>query len=167
MKGRTLTHDDLVCVAKYLIRYAGAMPGQALKRLMDIELFRNNYSKCTIYNLCRGTRRLLKDGHKIETMPIELSNIILELATKAETPEQTIAKKKETNKLDIFHKKLAEYTKMDNYIQIINEEYAEKIRLIEHEKANEHRTAVRLRDMIFQELEELRLELMKEKVLGE
>ena len=80
--------EDLQEIAKQLIRYAPAKPKLGMDRLLKIELFRNNFSKSTIYNMCIGTRRLIKDGHRIKSMPKELTEEILRQIDKPAQPQQ-------------------------------------------------------------------------------
>lgn len=61
-KKKGITPEDIMTIARYLVRYANCKPGLATKRLLEIELIRNNFSKCTVYNYITGTRRLIKDG---------------------------------------------------------------------------------------------------------
>ena len=75
-KNRKLTDEDIMCIARHLVRYANCKPALATKRLLEIELIRNNYTKQTVYNLVTGTRRLIKDGSFGSGMTKEMAGAV-------------------------------------------------------------------------------------------
>lgn len=110
--------EDLQEIAKQLIRYAPAKPKLGMDRLLKIELFRNNFSKSTIYNMCIGTRRLIKDGHRIKSMPKELTEEILRQIDKPAEPQQAEpAMAIPQTPYEKYTKLITDYKKVGDFIQ--------------------------------------------------
>lgn len=98
-KSRKLTDEDTMCIARHLVRYAICKPGLATKRLLEIELIRNNFSKQTIYNYITGTRRLIKDGSFGSGITKEMADAVRKVLNeqdKAPAPEQPAKEPKES-----------------------------------------------------------------------
>lgn len=90
-KNKNLTDEDIMCIARHFVRYANCKPKLATKRLLEIELIRNNFSKCTVYNYITGTRRLIKDGSIGSGMTKEMADAVRKILAeqdKAPAPEQ-------------------------------------------------------------------------------
>ena len=88
-----ITKDDYTIIAKYLYRYSSCKPSIAIQRLLNIDIFRNNYTKTTIYNLLIGARRALKDGQKNKYFSQTIFNLLLDMKEKKiyrEVDEQTM-----------------------------------------------------------------------------
>lgn len=86
-KKKGITPEDVMTIARYLVRYAGCKPKIAMQRLMEVELIRNNYTKASVYNFCIGTRRLIKDGSFGSGMTKEMADAVRKVLN-----EQTAAK---------------------------------------------------------------------------
>lgn len=106
-----LKKEDYITIARYLYKYANCLPSIAMKRLLNVDIFRNNYTKSTIYNLLLGTRRTLKDGKRNKYFAQTIYNLILDIKenkiskelNEPNTDETTMDKQKtiETQKLSI------------------------------------------------------------------
>lgn len=143
-KNKRLTDEDVICIARHFVRYANCKPKLATKRLLEIELIRNNFSKCTVYNYITGTRRLIKDGVVGSGMTHEMAEAVKKVlneqaagkepvhAEPQETPVEVLARLKKNydesyakydelaaKMLEEKDAKMAEY---DNAMQLIRQQ---------------------------------------------
>ena len=144
-KNRKLTDEDIICIARHLVRYANCKPALATKRLLEIELIRNSFSKQTIYNYITGTRRLIKDGTIGSGITQELANAVrkvlneqaagkepIHTAPQEESPTEVLVRLKKN-----FDKNCAKYAEI--IAQLKDEkarkmiEYDDAIKLVEYQ----------------------------------
>ena len=163
---KRLTEDDKLCVARYLVRYADALPGTALKRVMEIELLRNNYTKNTLYNMLRGVRQIKRRGTipKNNILNKELAALVLKLMDKEPAPA--------TNNVhvptakELYKKKLAEYDKIKKYFQSETTRLEEVIEKAQEEKEKLEKVMFRLGHKKQEELQAAEVAMYEEKILG-
>lgn len=144
-KNKRLTDEDVMCIARHLVRYANCKPALATKRLLEIELIRNNFSKCTVYNYITGTRRLIKDGTFGSGMTKEMADavrkVLNEQADAKNEPSQALPQESPTEVLvrlkKNFDKNCAKYAEI--IAQLKDEkarkmiEYDDAIKLVEYQ----------------------------------
>lgn len=125
-KNKRLTNEDVMCIARHFVRYANCKPKLATKRLMEVELIRNNFSKCTVYNYVTGTRRLIKDGSLGSGMTKEMADAVRKVLSEQSTekePVQAAPQESPTEVLVRLKKNYDEtYAKYDDIVAKLQDE---------------------------------------------
>ena len=143
-KKKGITPEDVMTIARYLVRYANCKPKLSMQRLMEVELIRNNYTKASVYNFCTGTRRLIKDGVVGSGMTGEMAEAVRKVlkeqeaknepsqAQPVESPTEVLVRLKKN-----FDKNCAKYAEI--IAQLKDEkarkmiEYDDAIKLVEYQ----------------------------------
>lgn len=68
--------DDFLVFAKLCIENLDEKPSSFLKKAVKVDLLRNLFSKCVLYNYFLYSKRYLKDGYKVKAMPKQLCEAI-------------------------------------------------------------------------------------------
>lgn len=125
-KNKRLTNEDVMCIARHFVRYANCKPKLATKRLLEIELIRNNFSKCTVYNYVTGTRRLIKDGSLGSGMTKEMADAVRKVLSEQSAekePVQAAPQESPTEVLVRLKKNYDEtYAKYDDIVAKLQDE---------------------------------------------
>lgn len=126
-KKKGITPEDIMTMARYLVRYANCKPKIAMQRLMEVELIRNNYKKASVYNFCTGTRRLIKDGvvgsGMTEEMADAVRKVLNEQAAAKNEPSQALPQESPTEVLVRLKKNYDEtYAKYDDIVAKLQDE---------------------------------------------
>ena len=148
-----LNKDDYIIIAKYLYKYATCKPSIAVKQLLNIDIFRNNYSKSTIYNLLIGARRTLKDGKKNKYFSQVIYHLLLDMK------ENKISK--ELNESTMDEQKPVEPPKLSitDMIKEIKKQKEKLKEIYEREKEEKEQLIENIKEEAYKKVEQINLEL--------
>ena len=116
--------DDYIVFVKYCIDNIELRPHDFVKKAYSVDLIRNNFSKCIVYNYFLYLKRYMKDGYVCKGVPKILFDAINSVKNKENnnTRKQTI----ECVKPKILsYEEICKY--LDNEYNNLQEKYKEQL----------------------------------------
>ena len=114
MSKNAINYDDLYVILSYIYKFKDCKPRLAMKKLLEIDVVKNNYTKTSLYNLFHCVKAYINDGNirkllsktKIEILnkihqeheqekPVYTENVSAPSEPLRITPEQELQKLKD------------------------------------------------------------------------
>ena len=115
------TKDEFNFLVDFYWKNYDCKPKEIVKKAQEIDLLRNKFSKCILYNYFLYSKRYLKDGYKVKAMPKNLCEAIDSLRKVHNYKEKIECKKPK----QLSYEEIVKH--IDNEYNNLQEKYKEQI----------------------------------------
>lgn len=168
------SEQDLYVVLSWMYKYRGCMPKLATKKLLEIDVVRNNFSRSSIYHMMCGVRSYINEGNRTSHLGKVHRQILdrIHLEHENEKPVYTepVTKKQEAVKLtpeQELQKLKDQYNKLVDLREQRHKQIQEQINKLCNERDLFMQTSGEMMDEITRQIQFLEREVLRGQILKE